>query len=347
MTKICLIGHVRRTPDGLDFCADLVQSVQQADNGAMEVAFVVLHAQPDDSILPLAGWRFLTAWTWVTWAALPLLVGTLLYGWGVLRLHRRGDRWPWWRSAFFALGSAVIAVAVMGFLGVYDNVLFWVHMVQHMLFTMIAPVFFALSAPVTLALRALPARGRRGLTRVLHSRLAKLLTFPPLATVALIATPFALYTTELYNFTLNNDWAHDLLHVWMVVAGGLFFVTILAVDPVPVRLPYPVRMLLLLVSMPGHVFLGTMIMGTQRLIAEEWYVAFLREWGPSPQSDQYWAGALLWATGDLTMAVTMGALAVLWWRDSQREARRVDRALDREELRAAASAGSRHPSPHD
>ena len=36
-----------------------------------------------------------------------------------------------------------------------------VHMVQHMVLSMVAPIFLALGAPVTLALRTLPARPRR------------------------------------------------------------------------------------------------------------------------------------------------------------------------------------------
>jgi putative copper resistance protein D len=55
--------------------------------------------------------------------------------------------------------------------------------------------------------------------------------------------------------------------------------------------------------------------------------------------DQYWAGAILWATGDLTMLGVMTALFLGWYRESVREAKRVDRQLDREDAareRAAA-----------
>ena len=53
-------------------------------------------------------------------------------------------------------------------------------MVQHMILSMVVPLFCALGAPVTLALRTLPRRPRRWLLAVLHSRVAKVLTFPPL-----------------------------------------------------------------------------------------------------------------------------------------------------------------------
>ena len=51
----------------------------------------------------------------------------------------------------------------------------------------------------------------------------------------------------------------------------------------------------------------------------------------------------MWATGDLTMGVIMAVLLAQWYKDSKKEAARIDRQLDREERiaarRAAASAG--------
>lgn len=305
---------------------------------------VPLHASPEDAIEPLTGWRYLTAWEVSPWALVPILVSVGLYLWGVRRLRRRGDRWPLLRTGSWLLGMFWIAVGAFSFLGVYDNVLFWVHMVQHMLLTMIVGVHIAQAAPVTLALRALPARPRGWLLKVLHSWVAKLLLFPPLTTAVMIGYPFALYMTPLYEMTMRNDWAHDLLHVWMVYAGVTFFVPIMGVDPLPNKLPYPLRFLLVLLAMPGHAFIGVTIMGAQRLIAEDWYLAFNRDWGVSPMRDQMWAGGILWATADFTMLTVLGGLVVNWIKDSQREARRIDRALDREEelerARLAADTGA-------
>ena len=58
-------------------------------------------------------------------------------------------------------------------------------MVQHMVLSMVVPLALALGAPVTLALRTLPRAPRRWLLAVLHSRVAKVLSFPPLAFAAL------------------------------------------------------------------------------------------------------------------------------------------------------------------
>ena len=55
--------------------------------------------------------------------------------------------------------------------------------------------------------------------------------------------------------------------------------------------------------------------------------------------DQSWAGGLMWATGDITMFAAMITIFIQWIQDSNREAKRVDRALDREEAQRARQAG--------
>lgn len=309
-------------------------------------AVLPLHAKPDDDIIPLEGTRFFTAWDFPPVAVLTLLLVAGLYLWGVHTLHRRGDRWPVMRTvSFVGLGLGGIAVATFSFLGVYDTVLFWSHMIQHMLLNMIAPVFLVFGAPATLALRALPKGPRRALLAVLHSRVAKVLLFPPLTTGLMVASPFALYMTGWYDLTLRGDFWHDSLHVYLVTVGFLFFFPLLGVDPVPIRMPYPIRILLFFLTMPFHAFLGVTIMGSKRLIAEEWYVAFERSWGLSPMEDQSWAGGLMWATGDITMLAAMITIFVQWVKDSNREARRVDRALDREEAQRARAAKLGYDEP--
>ena len=49
-------------------------------------------------------------------------------------------------------------VATSSGLAAYDTTLLSVHMVQHMVLSMLVPLSLALGAPVTLALRTLPGR---------------------------------------------------------------------------------------------------------------------------------------------------------------------------------------------
>jgi cytochrome c oxidase assembly factor CtaG len=303
--------------------------------GLAGVGLLPLHATPEDQPPPLTAVRLLTEWSSDWWLALGIAVPGVLYVLGVITLRRRGDHWPVRRSVAFlggGLGSALLAT--MSGIGAYDTVLFSVHVVQHMILTMVTPLFLALGAPVTLALRTLPARPRTVLLALLHSRVARVLTFAPLALALFIVTPFVLYYSPLYEVTLRSALAHAFLHLHFLVIGSLLMWPLVGVDPVPGRLAFPFRLLVMFLMLPFHAILGISIMSATRLIAEDWYLAFQRAWPPSPLEDQYLAGAIMWGSGDVTAVLMLVALFVQWFAHSQREARREDRRLDRLEARA-------------
>ena len=296
----------------------------------LAVVLVPMHATPDDQPPPLTALRLLTEWSLDWWLVVGLAIPTVLYAAGLIRLRRRGDRWPVRRSvAFFGGGLGTAAIATLSGLGAYDTVLFSVHVVQHMILMMVTPMFMALGAPVTLALRTLPRRPRTLLLSVLHSRPARILTFAPLSLALFIATPFALYFSSFYELSLRSAFWHAFLHIHFVIIGSLLMWPLTGIDPLPGRLSYPMRLLIMFLMLPFHAFLGIAIMSSTRLIAEDWYLAFNRTWPPSPLDDQYLAGAIMWGSGDITAVFVLAALFVQWFAHSQREARRVDRRLDR------------------
>jgi cytochrome c oxidase assembly factor CtaG len=297
------------------------------------------HAEPSDQIAPLTPARLLTAWTLEPVLLLVILILGGLYLYGVHRLHKRGDHWSKARTfAFCGLGLGSAVVATQSALGTYDTVLISVHMVQHMILSMVTPLACAIGAPVTLALRTLPARPRQWLLAVLHSRLAKVLCFPLVGFVLFVLSPWALYFSGWYEATLRSPVLHDLLHLHFIAVGALFFWPLLGLDPVPGRVIYPFRLILTFLTLPFHAFLGITIMSATTLIAEDWYTSFDRSWPPSPLQDQYLAGGLLWGSGDIVGLFFFGVLFVQWVKQSQREARREDRRLDRLEEQARRAA---------
>ncbi|MCA2212483.1 cytochrome c oxidase assembly protein [Jidongwangia harbinensis] len=267
--------------------------------------------------------------------ALFLVVAAALYLYGVYRLRQRGDGWPAGRTVAFLLGGlgSIAAVTVTG-IEAYDTTLLSVHMVQHMVLTMVGPIFLALGAPVTLALRNLRVRPRKLLLAVLHSRVARVLTFPLVAFGLFIANPFILYFTDVYRATLEHAWLHELVHVHFIVTGCLFFWPLLSQDPLPNRWPYPARALLMVLSVPFHTVFGLTIMQSQTLLGGDWYPNLHLTWA-DPRSDQVVAGGILWAGGEIVSVTMLGILVLQWIRQSEREARRTDRALDRAEAEAA------------
>jgi putative copper resistance protein D len=293
------------------------------------------HAGPGDQIAPFTPLRLLTAWTFEPVLLSVILVVGGLYLYGVHRLHQRGDHWSKGRTfAFCGLGLGSAVIATQSALGTYDTVLLSVHMAQHMILSMLTPLACAIGAPVTLALRTLPAKPRRWLLAVLHSRLAKVLCFPLVGFTLFVLSPWVLYFSGWYEATLRSAALHDLLHLHFILVGALFFWPLLGLDPVPGRVIYPFRLMLVFLTLPFHAFLGITIMSSTTLIAEDWYTSFGRSWPPSPLHDQYIAGGLLWGSGDIVGLLFFGVLFVQWVKQSQREARREDRRLDRLEEQA-------------
>jgi cytochrome c oxidase assembly factor CtaG len=272
--------------------------------------------------------------------AVLLVLSGGLYLYGVHRLRARGDSWPVGRTvSFVGLGLGTVAIALLSGLARYDGVLFGAHMAQHMLLAMVAPVFLALGAPVTLALRTLPGRPRSALLAALHSRIARVVTFPAIPWVLFIGSPFALYFSDWYGATLASPLLHALLHLHFVVVGCLFFWPIIGIDPVPGRVSHPFRILMLFATMPFHAFLGIAIMSVgeegRGLLAPEHYLPLLGR--ADAVFQQQVGGGLIWASGDLVGLLFIFVAAAQWMRASDREAAREDRRLDRLEAAAAAA----------
>jgi putative copper resistance protein D len=290
--------------------------------------------------------RVLTGWELAPVLALLTLGAVCLYAVGINKLYSRGDRWPVGRTLAFAAGIGAFVLATQSGLAAYDTTLLSVHMAQHMILSMVVPLAIALSAPVTLALRTLPARPRRWLLAVLHSRVAKVLTFPPLTLLLYVVSPWALYFSGWYAASLESSFVHEAMHVHLVVVGSLFFWPLVGIDPVPGRVAYPFRILLVFLTLPFHAFLGVTIMSQTDLLGGDWYPSLhagdMGVWLPDPADDQYLAGGLLWSSGDLVGLLLVGVLFVQWVRSSMKESAREDRRLDLLEARerAANQAGN-------
>ncbi|AEV82544.1 cytochrome C oxidase assembly protein [Actinoplanes sp. SE50] len=292
----------------------------------------------DTGLPPFTAAAIFTRFHFVSLIAVGLLVAAALYLYGVHRLRQRGDHWPGGRVAAFVAGGlgSIAAVSVTGIEG-YDTTLISVHMVQHMVLSMVGPIFLALGAPVTLALRVLPTQPRKALLAVVHSGFVRVLTFPLVAFGLFVANPFILYFTPLYRQTLEHAWLHEFIHVHFLITGCLFFWPLLGLDPLPNRWPYPGRALLMVLSVPFHTVLGLTIMQASDLLGGDWYPSLHLSW-MDPHADQVTAGGILWAGGEIVSVTMLGILVMQWIKQSEREARRIDRALDRVEMEEATAA---------
>src|SRR4051812_25390924 len=106
----------------------------------------------------------------------------LLAVWYFRAVARLDGSWPRSRARSFVGGLAVLLYGTSAGLGRYESVLFGAHVAQHLLIGMVAPLLLALGRPVTLELLTTTPRRRRRVVRALHSRPARVLGHPAIAT---------------------------------------------------------------------------------------------------------------------------------------------------------------------
>ncbi|MFE8941325.1 cytochrome c oxidase assembly protein [Streptomyces sp. NPDC007872] len=263
------------------------------------------------------------------------LAALVLYGWGVARLRRRGDAWPVSRTAFFTVGVLTVALVMCTKLNDYGMVMFSVHMVQHMVVSMLSPILLLLGAPMTLALRALPVAGRGStgprelLLKLLHSRYMKVVTHPGFTIPMFIASLYALYFTPLFDFLMGSKPGHIGMMVHFLMVGVVFFWPIMGVDPGPHRPGYVMRMLELFAGMPFHAFFGiALMMASEPMVGT--YASPPASLGIDALTDQNAAGGIAWAFSEIPSVLVLIALVYQWYHSEQRQAVRKDRAADRD-----------------
>ena len=275
------------------------------------------------------------------WVAVVVLLGALYFV-GINQLRRRGDSWPVGRTISWVIGLLLLLWVTNGGVATYSHVLFSAHMVQHMLLSMIVPILLVLGAPATLALRSIPAHAgdpgaREWLVAFLNSRYVHFFSNPIVAATIFVTSFFGLYFSALFPILMANHWGHLYMQVHFLLAGYLFFWTLIGVDPGPKRPPYPVRILVLLAAMSVHAFFNIAILQSNEVLAGNYFASLQRPYLSDLLADQRVGGGIGWAMGEAPLLIVMITLAWQWSRSDDREARRTDRQADR----AAAGQGGR------
>jgi putative copper resistance protein D len=271
-------------------------------------------------------------WTLEPAVALPLLAAALGWIWIVRRIDRLhpASPVPRRRSVAFLGGLAVIAIALMSGIDTYDTTLFSVHMVQHLLLTLVAAPLIVLGAPITTVLRvATPNVRRTVILPILHSRVLRILTFPVVAWVIFAGVMWGTHFSPIFNRSLEDPVVHDLEHALYVGAGLLFWWPAVGSDPSPWRMPHPVRAMYVFLQMPQNTFLAVTILNSSVPLYPH-YATEIRSWGPTALEDQQIAGGLMWLCGDLLFLAAILAIVAAWMAHEKREEAAVDRRVDRQ-----------------
>ncbi|MDX2680409.1 cytochrome c oxidase assembly protein [Streptomyces soliscabiei] len=292
------------------------------------------------SLPELTTGRLLSSWQLDVPALLLVVLLGVLYGWGVLRLRRRGERWPVSRLAAFSLvGLGTLVAATMSALAVYDRVLFWPAAVQNVLLDLIAPLGLALGDPLRLALRALPEPAVGRVRRVTTGRLVRLLTFPLVSTALVLATELTVYFTSYFATALRHGWLHELLYLHLLLVGSLFVVPVLTrEEALPRWCTHPVRAALVFLDGIIDAVPGIVVMTHGTLIAGAWYLHHAPSWGPDMHHDQQLGGGAMISIAELVALPFLLAVFVQWARAERVQTTALDRRLDAELAPAAYAA---------
>jgi cytochrome c oxidase assembly factor CtaG len=286
-------------------------------------------------------WHNLGSTTIAFTPCLLILGAAALYLLGVWRHNRRhtGAPWSWRRTAAFLGATAITFVAIQLVVGVYDDVVFYDHMIQHLLLIMVAASLYAMGAPVELLTQSTTGRVHQVVVRLLGSKVAEVVGHP--------ITGFALYAvlipvahlTSLYNFTLTHDLAHDNEHLAFILVGYLFWRPVVAIEPSRHPLNPPLRLVYLALAIPVDTFTGVALVSAAHELFP-FYNTFARPWGPSKVEDLHLGGSIMWVGGDGLMTLAMIPVSVQWVRYEERRTAELDARLDAESAATSAAGPS-------
>ena len=265
------------------------------------------------------------------------LVAAALYAIGVIRVKRNQIRWSTLRTISFMTGMGLVIWTTCAGISRYAQVSFEYHMIQHMVLSMVAPIFVALSTPVTLALRALPAQkssdhrsAREWILAVLHSGYSHLITHPLVVLGVFTFGLYGLYFTPLFATLMASHTGHVFMEIHFFLSGLLLSYVVIGADPSPRDVPYWARLMIVLVGLSLHAFFAIAIMQSSEPIGVDWYIQVQPPWIPSLLADTTAGGSVAWALGEVPTLALLIIVAVMWSRNDTRLARQLDRSADRD-----------------
>lgn len=260
---------------------------------------------------PLTWHLLLTSWQPnPVWDVL-LLAALASYTAGLVLARRRGSgRLPWYRVVAFLLGMLTLVASLNTAIETYSHLLFWVHMVQHLLLIMVAPALLVLGSPLSLLLKATDGARQERIRKALTSAPVSLLTHP-LSGVAIYAVVIvATHLTSFMQQMMLHPWVNQAEHLLYLGGGYLFLLPLVGDEPIRWRPPHPVRLLVLFLAMAPETVVGIVLLQADHELFPA-YAAVPRSWGPSPVADLNRGGGIMWAFGDgLMMLLIVGIVLV-------------------------------------
>jgi cytochrome c oxidase assembly factor CtaG len=273
-----------------------------------------------------------SVWHWRPEILSPLIFFGTLYARGWFRLRSLNlSAVSAGQHALYLLGLSAICIALISPIDSLATSLLSMHMVQHLLLLMIAPLCILLADPLPPLLWGLPSKLRRraGFILAPGSMIRRVLwglTLLPVSWALYVLNLWAWHHPALYQIALRNEWVHDLQHVLFFSTAVLFWWPI--VNPAPRlhgEISYGYRIVYLVAATLQNTLLGMAISIPERVLYPFYAtVPQLRELAPI--DDQALGGGIMWVSGHMYLIPILVLIARLL----KREQDTVNRSVAKE-----------------
>jgi len=269
---------------------------------------------------PPFSWSHLDQWHIGLGGISLLVLATLIYLWGVMKV----PTYSRWRIASFIAGVLITFLATQSVLGVYDMSYFSAHMIQHLLLIMVAAPLFALSAPLDLLYEAGGARVKR----ILDGKVVSAILHPIVAFLAYFVFIPLSHLTGVFNLMLNHEWFHHLEQIGFLVVGYLFFRIAFGIERGQQIHP-GLRLVFVMAAVPVDTVTGLALMMNTHVPYRG--LLTMAPMGTSAQwvlQNFHLGGAIMWIGGDALMLLACIPITVHWVRWETKRTRVIDAELD-------------------
>lgn len=291
--------------------------------------------------------RLLLSFEWRPVFILVLLLLALFYtrGWFRLRQKSRNKSLvPVWKLVGYLFALLTLGLALMSFIDILGASLFYFHMIQHLMLTMIAGPLVMLADPMPITLWGMPDQFRRavgqGLSRLLHRNspyrnILKQVTSPAVSYILMLVLLWGWHDPNLYNLALRSPFWHDFEHLSFFYSSIIYWWHVTGAGPrIRPLMSRPRRILYLFGGVPSTFLPGVVISFSTTII----YTYYLTA-PPAPEpffmtpiNDQIIGGIIMWVPGSMMFFV--GALVLIgrWMQEQERQSKAAKEKWMREQV---------------